>query len=79
MSSIQIEKGFPIPHKPALRGQSKYPFAQMDVGDSFVVYLENRKSWSFIFAVVGIESRKTGHKFSTRLLEDGSRRVWRVA
>ena len=63
---MEIEKGVPIPGK-----RSKYPFAQMEVGDSFIESVAKQ---------VGIHScaRCFGIKISTRKMGDGTIRVWRV-
>jgi hypothetical protein len=75
---IQIETGILMPKKPAPGG--RYPFAKMNVGDSFVVKLEGRKSWGFAFALINSAQRKfEGRKFTSRLLDADTRRVWRVA
>lgn len=71
MSEYKIEKGVPIP--PARHGR-KYPWHEMEIGDSFVV---PDMSKSHAGAVCG-GARKNGRKFSFRLLETGGVRIWRV-
>lgn len=52
-----------------------YPFDSMEVGDSFSVMLEKRHKLSVAMLRY---SKKTGTKFISRRMEDGSIRVWRV-
>lgn len=74
---IQIETGIPTPTKPVPGG--KYPFGQMKIGDSFVVELNGKKSWAFIYTAINTAQKKYDAKFTSRLLADGKRRIWRVA
>jgi hypothetical protein len=72
---LKIEKGIPIP--PDMRGMTKgkrkYPFAEMEVGDS--ILLEQKKA-----SGIGSYAQKClpGAKFSTRKVEGGIR-IWRLA
>ena len=72
---IKIDKHVPIPKDNRGR-QSKYPWDQMDVGDSFLVGPDGPRGMRGIASGAGT---KRGKKFATRALEDGSVRVWRVA
>lgn len=70
----QIEKSIPIP--PAAGRTSQYPYALMEVGDSFFVPRTKEKS-------VGVSTSHArnkfpGRKFATRRVDNGVR-VWRVA
>lgn len=67
MSEFVIEKGVPIPN-----GRSRYPFKDMEVGDS--VYIEGKAS-SKISGSFGILRPK---RFIARNEKTGVR-VWRVA
>jgi hypothetical protein len=69
----QIESGIPLP-KPATRSGSKYPFAQMRIGDSFVV---DKKQTNF-GNTVHWAGKKTGFKFTTRAIDPTTTRVWRI-
>ena len=73
---IRIEKNIPIPDVHRGRGrQPIYPFAQMDVGDSFAAPVAK---WNTIRTVSGQWAKRLGRQFVTR--RDGdSIRVWRVA
>ena len=65
----QVEKGVPVPEV-----SSKYPFKQMDVGDSFVFELDKKKQVS---AAANHYAKKTGFGFTIREDGDGFR-IWRV-
>ncbi len=75
--TITIEKGIPAPIKPA--GRSKFPFSELDVGDSFVIELNGQASWAFALEAVQYAQNKHNIKLTTRLVEPGKRRVWRTA
>lgn len=65
---VTIEKGVPLPGRAF---KSEYPFAQMEVNDSFLV--PGVKSVATKNAAA-----QTGFKFKTKKV-DGGCRVWRVA
>ncbi len=85
-SQVKIEKGIPLGPlgRTGMGAPRKYPFPDMEVGDSFVALLTDSRCsgmtglqnaiWQSAKAVIG-----TG-KIATRMLEtrDGFR-VWRVA
>lgn len=75
--TITIEKGIPAPTKPSSR--SKFPFGEMEVGDSFVVELNGHASWAFAFEAIQYAQNKHNIKLTTRLVEPAKRRVWRTA
>ena len=83
MNTITIEKNVPRPSVYRMR-TIKYPFAQMEVGDSFVVPVPKNNDAVTFAANVRTSSHQWGSpngvKFSV-LLVDGktSVRVWRVA
>lgn len=68
-SPIKIEKGVPIPDR-----RGKYPWADMDVGDSFFVATD--KVENFRRNVYG--KNRNGKKFTARAEGNGVR-VWRTA
>ncbi len=70
MTSYVIEKGIPAP---SARG--KYPFAQMEVGDSFFV---PDKTTATFGGVLSHARKRTGFGFVMRS-ENGGLRVWRVS
>ena len=72
-SMFQIESNVPVPVK---RGKpSKYPFAQMAVGDSFFAAGVSRGR---VGASAWTASKKYGHRYTTQAERDGTR-VWRIA
>ena len=80
---IEIESGIPIPATKRPGGRrSTYPFADLDVGQSFFVPNQPGKTnRQLIMAISGAAqhiTRKTGHRFTSRTLEGGIR-VWRFA
>lgn len=70
MSEYKIEKDVPIPPKNAGRG-SKYPFPEMEVGDSILVELKQSSAATLTRAIPDM-------KFATRKVEGGTR-IWRIA
>jgi hypothetical protein len=79
---IQIEKGVPMPK--ASDSARKYPWREMEVGDSFVVpfdptakpYKLKNPAAGFSGAISALKSH--GLAFAMRKQRDGSLRVWRV-
>lgn len=77
--TFDIEKGVPLPEPPQ-RGRkgSKYPLADMQVGDSFLVPTmkpeERRQS---LYQLVNTKGRAMGRKFVVRVADKGVR-VWRT-
>jgi hypothetical protein len=69
MISLDVEKGIPLPAE-----RKRYPYASMDVGDSFIVYggkmqvVCNANYRAF---------KKLGFKFIARCEPEGVR-VWRI-
>lgn len=72
MTEIQIESGVRLP-KP--RVVFAYPYAEMDVGDSFVVPVDARRK---VLNANCKAAKKYGYKFSART-EGDVIRVWRIA
>jgi hypothetical protein len=66
---MKIEKSIPIP--------SRYPFGQMEVGDSFVIPPEMNRSTVAVYA--WRYAQQHGRKFTTRKMPDGTYRCWRTA
>jgi len=71
MSAFQIEKGIPIPLE-----RPTYPFAEMQVGDSFAVAAEMRSRVSSASAF--FQRAHPGQRFITRKY-NGAYRCWRIA
>jgi len=71
----QVEKEVPIPKA---RQNSVYPFAEMNVGDSFFIANVDKLKAASIRACASTFGKKKGMKFSCRHVEGGVR-VWRTA
>lgn len=80
MSEYKIDKGIEMP---ASR-EAKYPFGEMEVGDSFFIPDKKRiadvrvyaRNWIFK-GPQALREVRAGYRFSIRLWEDGVR-CWRV-
>ena len=76
---MKIEKDIPIPHSRLTGNRKKYPFENMEIGDSFFVQVvnifEKRKRASSIIACARRELPK---KFISRQV-DGGVRIWRIS
>ena len=75
---FHIEKGVPIPE---YHGTSKFPLLDMEVGDSFVAPLSDRKALQN--AITRIHKKNRTFKFITRTVNGRGRagrqvRIWRV-
>ena len=85
MIMSDVESSVPLPSQRISAPQM--PFAQMQVGDSFLVVLEPhevsseamKKLRAVLTAAATRATRKIGGKYSVRRVEDDSYRVWRVA
>jgi len=73
MSDFKIEKGIPVK---VAGSSSKYPFKDMDIGDSFII--KNISSRATLSSSIRSFSLKTGKTFITRRDGDGIR-VWRIS
>ncbi len=78
--TYEIKNNVPIPSRHGL----KYPFAEMDVGDSFTVPADDPAAAVFKSGSSRVASgahawgNGNGAKFATRTNEDKSVTVWRV-
>ncbi len=77
MSGFKIEKNVPLPGRTAARN-NRYPFDDMEVGDSFHVPAD-KLVLRGLRASVRYKSAKSGKRFATRKLASGDCRVWRAA
>ena len=74
---IKIEKGVPVPPKSRNGGRKlKYPFDQMEVGDSFAA---NAPQNTVLSSARAYARRNPGMTFTTREIDKKSCRVWRIA
>ena len=72
----------PIIKEHAMRWRPRYPFGQMEVGDSFVVSYDAynecpSRTQDRITGNAYMFAKKRGQKYTTRMMKDGIR-VWRV-
>lgn len=67
---IPIDKNMPIPP----RAQRKYPWGEMEIGDSFFVKGRNVKDFH---AQIYMAGRRFKRKFALRKTDEGIR-VWRI-
>ncbi|MDP9196110.1 MAG: hypothetical protein M3O22_04985 [Pseudomonadota bacterium] len=77
MSEFMIEKGIAIPTivRGRARSPEKYPWSQMEVGDSFFTPAGAAK---YLNRAAQVAGKRLGRKFSVRKVE-GGQRTWRVA
>ena len=78
MSDFKIEKDVPLP-RATWRTAPEYPFAEMEIGDSF--YVPKVKQGTLRSRVEAFKKRHSGihlnKKFALRTIRDGIR-VWRT-
>lgn len=72
MTMVKIDKGIPLP--PQGPAQRKYPWIEMEVGDSFVVRVGTHTAR----CLAGNASRKYAPKKFRHGASDGVTRIWRV-
>lgn len=74
--TLRIEKNIPIPPR------ARFPFAELEVGDSFLVPAD-QVNWngrtSMVARVANTTGRRLNRKFVCRTNPDRSVRVWREA
>lgn len=73
---LKIEKNLPAPASKIAR--NKYPFGQMEVGDSFLVPLEGKYAFRIQSNMLSAARRYRPKRFATRSETDGVR-VWRIS
>lgn len=71
---LEIDKGIP---RPASLRAAKYPWAALEIGDSFFVPSVNGATHN-VASVASWAGKRHGKKFSSRTV-DGGVRVWRIA
>jgi hypothetical protein len=74
--SFKIEKNVAIPASVRTGGKSKYPWNELDVGDSF--FVPGAKVSTFYTLTTGQNKKDPGKRFIARKDGEGVR-VWRVA
>jgi hypothetical protein len=73
---FKIEKNIPLPSGGAGGKESKYPFMQMEIGDSFQAPDEQRNA---IRSMATYHTRKHKMRFIVRKDGEAHVRIWRVA
>lgn len=73
---ISIEKDVPIQRSRI--DMEVYPFADMEIGDSFLATKENSKKPQVVRSAAYEAGKRLGRKYVTRTVEGGIR-VWRTA
>lgn len=76
---IKIDKGIPIP---LFKSSRRYPFTDMEIGDSFIVECDRTDCKKVMAAVSGAgrlfrNRMKSNAKFTVKIVENGIR-CWRV-
>lgn len=69
---MKIEKNIPIPERGWKR---KYPFGNMDIGDSFLVDADGSNKAISAAKMYGM---RHGLKFTSKKQDDGCARIWRI-
>ena len=77
---IKIDKNIPIPEQ-GIRGNPKYPFINMKIGDSFSVSLDKEPTaHNRINVATNRQHRTTDRKYTMRTLKSTNEiRVWRIS
>jgi hypothetical protein len=72
---FEVEKGVPIPTQRMMAGMIKYPLGQMEVGDSFLFDVGDRKRVTNAAASYG---KTSGRRFTVRTINTIEGRCWRI-
>ena len=72
---MKIDRKFPIPTRKGIGAPRKYPFLDMEVGDS--VFFEGKKIPCKEYTAAKAAELRTGAKFSARTV-GGGLRIWRI-
>jgi hypothetical protein len=75
MKMYEIEKGIPVPIDGEMRAR-KYPFATMEIGDSF--YVGSEKTLAVVQSATYAAQKALQRSFRARREGEGTR-VWRIA
>jgi len=83
MNEIKIEKNIPAPHGYETSGNYKYPFCDMEIGDSFFVESKNGRIEGLRTALLmagrsyKLRTNLSQVKYKTKVENNGVR-IWRV-
>lgn len=75
----KIDKGIPIPPMARAGRKGRWPFEQMQPGDSF--FVPGKKAQDMAGTVFYVRMKNPGWKFSMRMLEENGvkgTRIWRT-
>lgn len=75
-SSVMIDKNIPIPKDAGRKGRRKYPFYEMEVGDS--VFFEGQTRTGNARNAAYAWARNNNKEVSVRSVQGGIR-IWRIA
>ena len=80
--TYNVEANIPIPASGGggiAKGSTwtRYPFAIMDVGDSFLIEGDNSHEWKRARTAASTYGGRNGAKFASRIVGNGLR-IWRV-
>lgn len=79
-NKIPIDKSIPMPVKYEANKVSPYPFEDMEVGDSFFAYGDEKKRHSVMTMGSNLAAKRKGVvKFASRATTPDGFRVWRTA
>lgn len=73
---LTIDKNIPIPTERTHSTAKKYPFGDMEVGDSFLV--PGKKKVSQMGSTIPNARARYGFEFTSKL-EEGGLRIWRIS
>ena len=73
---IHVDQNIPLPEKTYRGRDAKYPFRQLNVGESFC--LPDLATVPSIRACVGYYRQRYGLNFTVRRTTEGGVRVWRT-
>lgn len=74
---FKIEKNVALPASWGRAGSKKYPFGEMQVGDSFTAQVKQTRLSNA--AATYARYHGGGLKFTTRKIDDANTRIWRIA
>lgn len=75
--NYEIQKG--VPHTKHWLQEPKYPFAKLEVGDSFLVPISEGTPTNIRVCAQNARLKNPGHSYSIYFMkEEGGTRVWRV-
>lgn len=78
MSEFKIDKGIPLPPRGANGPRSRYPLADLEVGDSFFAPVVNgQEPRELLRRLSGLPATHKPKRFAMRTVEGGVR-VWRI-